>query len=496
MYSREKFGKTEEDLKKVNADITGEKSVDELLDLVSEKEGLERDRENLMGEAHQEAIKEDASRTKERESSAFKVKEKLGRREEIFRDKTLDKEQRLEMMQETDFERAQLILDDPKIYDEYKSQAGGELSESLKKELLEVMNKSHYMLTPGMEVFLARSMKSKNQTSRLEFVARRELKSGTLRFSFLVYEPYVHDSERAEHFEHVGVIDIDIPGQDIRDVVIPEAISIENPRKLLPPSSVTDMESTRESQVESFLEFIKVPEYIPRPTTGETVEPSGKEREIEPIEIKDRVNSTLMCRWRTIDESRLETVGESVENLINSWNDEEKAVLRSEGGGDIRLQLFSSTGKEDDQTVYEELPDKPKAGDLQSIRELIKKEIENGAQSVTMVCLGSWVKREYRNEEPGPTHRPHWRRTTGGIKLILNRDVTDPEIRNLQKKIKEQEELSKDDLGVLRRILVLDDAQIMETVKRGGITFKDGSFNPHPHADIRKQEYYRREDSA
>lgn len=452
-----------------------------------------------MGEANQGVLDEGVLRTKEKESSALKIKEKLKRREEIFRDKDIvDEDQRLEMMQETDFERAQLILDDPKMYNEYQSQTDDEPRESLRQDLLEVISRPHYMLTPGMELFIAPSVKSENQISRLEFVSKRELKSGVLRFSLRIYEPFMGNSEREEHLEHVGVIDVDISNRGIRSIVIPEAISLERPRKLFPPVSNRDMESLKKHLINSFLQFIKIPEYLPQATTGRTVEPNENNRGRKPIEIADVVESTLMFRRRTIDAGHLDKIGREVADLVNSWSDDEKRVLKDVGGGNIRLQFFSRMRGESGTSVYTELFEKPRADDLQIVCSLIKKEInEKRASDVTIVCFGSWVGRKYKNLEPGTSPSAHLRRTPGKIILILNRAAVNPELRNLQEKINNQKELTKEDLVLLGNIIVLGAAQLNEIVKKGGIIFKDGSFSPHPkHLDIPKQVYYRKKDGG
>jgi len=55
MYSKEKFEQNIDQTKKVEAEISGEKSVTELLDLVAQKETLEIEREQLFGKANTEA---------------------------------------------------------------------------------------------------------------------------------------------------------------------------------------------------------------------------------------------------------------------------------------------------------------------------------------------------------------------------------------------------------------------------------------------------------
>ena len=419
---------------------------------------------------------------KETGEARQKLEQAYKSRTETFRDTNLDDENRIELTLEADMNRAKIIAENNKLFNEYSekstrgrsSQEYAALSEAV-DQVKELLRSEHYELLPGMEYGDGNPKEGGEPRFRIVYEGGYAV-DGKREMQFRVYEP---TDQVTGHRWHATIVRADAESGDVKVVVIPEAVWEERPRTLLPASE--DTLSLRTETAKALARWIRPVEHNPQEDTDKAVQPSGafKTPPGTPIEILEERDSTLMARTRTIYPGQLSLIDSAVDSLIGNWDEDERAVLKEAGGGHIQLRVFAKYGG-DNGEAYMELQ-KVLAENRQELQSQIQSAFESGAESVAIKCDGSWVERFYRNLPAGTSPRTHIRRMRAGVKLVLNKDDRSAETISLQRKINDSgiSELGPKERHLLGQLLQSTDAELNNVISTG-IIFKNGEFSPHP----------------
>ncbi len=420
---------------------------------------------------------------KSKESSTERLRGLERAREHIFRSKEFsDDEQRLEQMQEIDYRRAALIADGDEYtaHKETTPQTAFQefFTNQAEQSLLALFEKGnlHYHLPPGIEYIETETDNGNTVAFRMEFVGQEVIKDrGICRFQLRVFEPY--DADQGGHnIEHAAVVDVDLLTKTVRTVVVPVGIAHERPRMLLPASPDTGLLSGKVAI--GLRTLVSIPDQIPKAAGDGITEAHGavdaRKNTLAPVDLLDQMESTIMWRRRTLTPETESTLPAQVESLLNSWSDEERAVLREAGEGSIKLRIISSSGANETAQFYE-AEEHPDAADMEAIERTVHAEFGRGAEDVTISCVGSWVPRMQRNLPPGPSKRPHLKRRREGIRLYLNPRASTPELLELRRKFNAGDTLNDNEQERLCRLIGMKRVDLSMVLEEKSITFKDGS---------------------
>lgn len=333
----------------------------------------------------------------------------------------------------------------------------------------------YYRLQPDLE------FRIKNENGFVTVVNVRKMevdeKSRTARFDLLIFE---QDKPTDPKIQYAESIVVDIFQQKVRAAINPEGVDVSDPQKLIPlKNSLSSLEAR---SIVALGQLLQVPKFIPVAASDKTIIPSGNYQKERPIEIRNEERSTLIKRERTITDANLESCSELIDNLINKWEKDERQVLVKEGQGVIKIRLFAGRDLGESGCVeYQEICEPISAEEKNEIREKIAGALKSGYHKVKMICLGSYVPREYKNLEPGKSPRAHFRRARERFVIVLPENAPG-EIRQIQQRLQENRKykLSPKEVETLSLYLYFNPEEIQAKLEsEEGIYLKDMTFSPN-----------------